>query len=91
MSSKTYQPVYYKKMKEAGHVEPIRVIRSVLTPPQLEGFYRGNMIKYLLRAPYKGQFEQDMNKLATYGKWLREKRKSETNYEDAEEPHATKS
>jgi len=70
-TKKIYQPDYYKKMP----VEPIKIIRSVLTPPQLVGFYWGNAIKYLLRAPYKGEYEKDMDKMATYTRWLKELRK----------------
>jgi hypothetical protein len=68
---KIFQPDYYKQMT----VEPIRVIRSVLTPEQLEGFYKGNMIKYLLRAPHKGHYEEDMDKMTTYASWLKDLKK----------------
>jgi len=57
-------------------VEPIKVIRGILTPEQLEGYYWGNAIKYLLRAPYKGQYETDMDKLVTYATWLKELRRN---------------
>ena len=74
MTKKICQPDYYKKMP----VEPIKVIRGVLTPEELIGFYWGNAIRYLLRAPYKGQYAQDMDKMVTYTRWLKDLRAKET-------------
>ena len=74
MTKKIFSPDYYKKMP----VEPIKIIRGVLTPEQLVGFYWGNAIKYLIRAPYKGQYETDMDKMTTYIKWLKDLSEQET-------------
>jgi len=59
---------HYVKMP----VEPIKVIRGILSPEQLKGFYWGSAIKYLLRAPYKGQYDTDMEKMQVYVRWMKE-------------------
>lgn len=42
-----------------------------------EGFYLGNVIKYLMRFKFKGNPEQDLNKLEEYLSWLRDSRKEQ--------------
>lgn len=69
-TKKFFSSEHYKRMP----VEPIKVIRGVLTPEQLEGFYWGNAIKYLLRAPYRGEYEKDMDKMVTFVHWLKDLR-----------------
>ena len=43
-------------------VEAIQITRH-------ESFLRGNIIKYVLRAPYKGSELQDLEKAAVYLQW----------------------
>jgi hypothetical protein len=47
-----------------------------------ETFLRGNIIKYVLRAPYKGTEIQDLEKAAVYLQWEIERAKRETLGED---------
>lgn len=53
-----------------GGIEVIDVIRAKLTPSQFEGYLFGNVIKYILRYPYKDGL-RDLDKAAVYLKWLR--------------------
>lgn len=57
---------YYEKSAE----QPIEVMRDVLTDEQFEGFLMGNIIKYRMRARYKGDYEGDMEKANVYSHWL---------------------
>lgn len=43
-------------------IEAIQITRH-------ESFLRGNIIKYLLRAPYKGEELEDLKKAAVYLQW----------------------
>ena len=43
-------------------IEPIAITRH-------ESFLRGNILKYVLRAPYKGRELEDMHKAAQYLAW----------------------
>lgn len=62
MATKTY----YKE----SAIEPILLMATVLSNCEYEGFIKGNMIKYSLRAPYKGQQETDTYKARWYGALL---------------------
>lgn len=43
-----------------------------------ESFLRGNILKYVLRAPYKGSELQDLKKAAEYLQWEIERVESDT-------------
>lgn len=55
-----------KNYYEQSAIEPIVLMVNILTPDEFEGFVKGNMIKYSLRAPYKGQTEEDRKKAVWY-------------------------
>lgn len=50
------------------NIEAIDVIRSVLGPDKFQGYCRGNVIKYLLRAEHKNGLE-DLKKAQVYLNW----------------------
>lgn len=62
MATKTY----YKE----SAIEPILLMATLLTENEFKGFIKGNMIKYSLRAPYKGQQESDTYKARWYSALL---------------------
>lgn len=47
-----------------------------------ESFLRGNLLKYVLRAPYKGNELQDMEKARVYLNWEIERLKGEPDVVD---------
>ena len=49
-----------------GELEVIDIIKLALTDEQYEGFLLGNMLKYILRADFKGQHNSDMTKAIDY-------------------------
>lgn len=53
---------HYKSM----HVEPWDVIDGCFTKEQAKGYYRGNVIKYVMRAGRKGSEVEDLKKAAHY-------------------------
>lgn len=57
---------------DAGGISTLAVIRAKLTPEEYRGFLKGNALKYLCRANYKGDTERDMEKASTYAKWAAE-------------------
>ena len=52
-----------------GGLEVIDVLRAKLTPEEWKGYLKGNCLKYLLRADYKGG-KVDIEKMSWYGKRL---------------------
>ena len=66
-------PSHYKL--EGLNIEAIDVIRSVLGPDKFQGYCRGNVIKYLVRAEHKNGTE-DLEKAQKYLSWEIESRKS---------------
>lgn len=62
-----------KKPKHYAHPSGIQVIEIT----RHESFLRGNIIKYVLRAPYKGSELQDLEKAAVYLEWEIERVKRE--------------
>jgi len=52
-----------------GH-EAIAIIRAKLTPEEYRGYLKGNMMKYLMRANYKGEHDNDCAKTNWYGEEL---------------------
>ena len=61
---------HYKKLP----IEPIELMRMTLTKEELKGFFKGNIIKYALRAGHKQgeDYSKDTAKLQVYKKWLEE-------------------
>lgn len=60
--------------KEAIHyqnsaVQPIEFCQAVMSKEQFDGFLLGNIIKYRMRAEYKGKYEEDMQKANQYAYW----------------------
>lgn len=49
-----------------GGIEVIDFIEAKLSPEEFRGYLKGNLIKYLSRAPYKGEEEQDAGKVRWY-------------------------
>ena len=58
-----------KDVEQPGHylAHPSGV--EAITITRHESFLRGNVIKYILRAPYKGYELQDLRKAAQYLAW----------------------
>lgn len=52
----------------SGEIECIDAIASALTPEELEGLIKANVIKYLWRANLKGKSE-DLQKAQWYLSW----------------------
>lgn len=65
---------YYKQ----SAMQPIEVMRSIMTNEQFEGFLIGNIVKYRMRAKYKGNYDKDMEKANVYSHWLKNHRKGLT-------------
>lgn len=57
---------YYK----VGGIETIDYIKRKLSKSEFKGFLRGNVIKYVSRAPYKGAEKEDYKKAFYYSKLL---------------------
>ena len=51
-------------------MEVIEAIKKLLTPEELEGYIKGNVLKYRLRAGKKDNTEQDIKKAMRYEEWL---------------------
>lgn len=61
--------------KEATHyqkaaMQPIEVMQAILSKEEFIGFLRGNIIKYRMRADYKDNKNEDINKANQYSHWL---------------------
>lgn len=61
--------------KEATHyqesaAQPLQIMQAIMTYEQFEGFLMGNIIKYRMRAKYKGKYDEDMRKSNQYAYWL---------------------
>ena len=57
---------------DAGGIETLDIIKAKLTAEEYRGFLKGNAIKYLCRANFKGQSERDLEKAAIYSMWAHE-------------------
>ena len=53
-----------------GGEDLIDFLRAKLTAEEFRGFCKGNNIKYLVRAEYKGERESDYAKASWYAAWL---------------------
>lgn len=58
---------HYKK----AAMQPIEVMQTLMNHEQFLGFLMGNVIKYRMRAKYKGTTEQDRGKAKQYMYWYR--------------------
>jgi len=56
------QPNHYL----VGGIEVLDYIRAKLTPEEFKGYLKGNILKYISRASYKGQEFTDMEKAGVY-------------------------
>ena len=83
MSDNVNSPSHYQM---AGlNIEVIDVIRSVLGDEKFEGYCRGNVIKYILRADKKNEIE-DLKKARVYLNWeIESKEKRQTHKEISRE------
>ena len=53
-----------------GAMQAVQVMQAIMTHEQFEGFLMGNIIKYRMRAKYKGKYEEDIRKSNQYAYWL---------------------
>ena len=51
-------------------VEPFYLMENVLSVEEFIGFLKGNIIKYAMRAPFKGESEKDLEKYKYYSSLL---------------------
>lgn len=63
----------HNKHYEEMPVEPLDLMKSVLTPEEYIGFLKGNMIKYAMRAGHKEgcSASEDADKFIAYKTFLR--------------------
>lgn len=66
MNSSVSHPEHYNN----GEVECIDAIRSALTTEEYRGYLRGQILRYIWRAPYKEAYIVDMEKAQQYINWL---------------------
>ena len=58
-------PDHYKQ----GGLEVVDIWRAKLTPEELKGAFKANVLKYVMRADYKNGLE-DYKKAAVYLNWI---------------------
>lgn len=80
MNNAVEHPKHYRL---EGINEVLDVIRYALSEEEYLGFLKGNVIKYVLRAPYKGELEQDWEKASYYANLVK---KSSDRTSDEEKP-----
>jgi hypothetical protein len=66
MNAPAHDPVNHPAHYTAGAVECIDAIEAALGPEGFEAFLRGQVLKYVWRAPHKGDPTQDYEKAAWY-------------------------
>ena len=59
---------HYKNMA----IQPWDVMQAVLTPEEFQGYLKGNVLKYALRAGKKAGADDDADKAKHYAQKLRE-------------------
>lgn len=64
-SKDNINPNHYKE----GGIEVIDILKAKLTPEEFQGFLKGNIVKYTLRARLKNG-EEDIKKAEWYAKFL---------------------
>lgn len=79
MSDNINSPKHYKL--DDLNIEAIDVIRSILGKEKFEGYCRGNVIKYVLRADSKNGIE-DLKKAQVYLKWEVESKENNNGSKD---------
>lgn len=77
MNDNVNKPVHYGL--PGLDIEAIDVIRSVLGPERFQGFCRGNVIKYVVRAERKNGTE-DLKKAMKYLQWEIESKEQDDEY-----------
>ena len=55
---------------DSGGIQTIDFIKAKLSPEEYVGYLKGNIIKYLSRANYKGSAKSDIEKALQYLTWL---------------------
>lgn len=75
MSDNVNSPKHYQL--EGLNIEVIDVIKSVLGSDKFEGYCRGNVIKYIMRADEKNGLE-DLKKARVYLNWEIESKENES-------------
>ena len=61
-----YDMVMNPKHYMVGGYEAIDVIKAKLSPEEFRGYCKGNILKYIMRANYKGHHDQDCEKAEYY-------------------------
>jgi len=61
-----YDMVMNPKHYMVGGYEAIDVIKAKLSPEEFRGYCKGNILKYVMRANYKGHHDQDCEKAEYY-------------------------
>ena len=51
-------------------IEPFYLMADLLSAEEFIGFLKGNIIKYAMRAPFKGESEKDIEKYKYYSSLL---------------------
>lgn len=74
MSDNVNQPNHYQL--NGLNIEVIDVIKSVLGKDKFEGYCRGNVLKYIMRADHKNGLE-DLKKARVYLNWEIESREND--------------
>ena len=75
MSDNVNSPKHYQL--EGLNIEVIDIIKSVLGSDKFEGYCRGNVIKYIMRADEKNGLE-DLKKARVYLNWEIESKENES-------------
>ncbi len=55
---------------QQANKQPIEIMQDYMPPEHFIGFLHGNLIKYSLRANYKGNNQVDIDKAKQYAVWL---------------------
>lgn len=55
---------------QVGRIQPIELMQDVMTPEQLKGFLRGNIMKYALRLGHKDDEVKEAEKIKAYASML---------------------
>jgi len=62
MADNVNHPSHYM----TGGIETLAFIKAKLTPEEYRGYLKGNILKYLSRAKYKGKEQEDISKSSFY-------------------------
>lgn len=55
-----------------GTMQVIEAMQALMTPEEFRGHLKGCVVKYLFRYQHKGQKVRDLQKMLTYGTWLKQ-------------------